>query len=150
MWTTFVTRVARIVTSSAGPRAHRRDYDGAERLLMRQAASARERLSVYLALARLAGRSFNALYPTEREAIEALLRRARTSNLARVLLAILEIDYYQLHGLVSAAPVRPAEVRVAALDATSRSLVSHLDISRRARRELAEALREHERVLVRG
>jgi hypothetical protein len=123
-----------------------KDYAAAERLLVRQPAAARQRasLSVYLALARLGGRSFNALYPAEREAIEMLLRRARaassTCELPMFLLAILEIDYYQLHGLVSAAPVRPAEVLsrngTVPLDAGSRSLLSHLNISRRARREL--------------
>jgi hypothetical protein len=122
------------------------DYAGAERLLMRQSAAMRERasVSVYLALARLAGRSFNALHPAEREAIEALLRRAKGASswwvLPALLLAILEIDYYQLHGLVSAAPVSVAEVRsrvgVARLDATSRSLISNVNVSRRARREL--------------
>jgi len=123
-----------------------KDYAGAERLVMRQPAAARQRatLSVYLALARLGGRSFNALYPAERETIEMLLRRARVaspvSDLPMLLLAILEIDYYQLHGLVSAAPVRPAEVLsrrgTVPLDAVSRSLLSHLYTSRRARREL--------------
>ncbi|HEX7679728.1 MAG TPA: toll/interleukin-1 receptor domain-containing protein [Thermoanaerobaculia bacterium] len=123
-----------------------KDYAGAERLLMRQPAAARQRaiLSVYLAFARLGGRSFNALYPAERETIEMLLRRARASSptwdLPLLLLAILEIDYYQLHGLVSAAPVRPAEVLsrngTVSLDAVSRSLLSHLNTSQRARREL--------------
>ncbi len=123
-----------------------KDYAGAERLLMRQPAAARQRatLSVYLALARLGGRSFNAPYPAERDTIEMLLRRARAASpewdLPMLLLAILEIDYYQAHGLVSAAPILPPEVlsrrRTVPLDAVSRSLLSHLYTSRRARREL--------------
>lgn len=122
-----------------------KDYAAAERLLMCQPATMRQRadLSVYLALARLAGRSFNALYPAEREAIEALLRRARAASstweLPMLLLAILEIDYYRLHGLASDDPVPPAEVLrlgATALDRRSRSLLSSLKVSRRARREL--------------
>jgi hypothetical protein len=119
-----------------------KNYVAAERLLMRQTETARQRgsLSLYLALARLSGRSFNDLYPAERETIEMLLRRAWSASpaweLPLLLLAILRIDYYQLHGLAGGEPVRPAEGLYAALDARSRSLLSHLNISRRARREL--------------
>jgi hypothetical protein len=121
-----------------------KNYVAAERLLVRQPSAARQRptLSAYLALARLAGRSFNALYPAERDAIESLLRRAWAGalewELPRLLLAIIEIDYYQLHGLVSAAPMRPTDVAHGPdrIDIKSRALLSNFHISPRARREL--------------
>jgi hypothetical protein len=119
-----------------------KDYVAAEHLLIRQPETARQRpsLSVYLALARLAGRSFNALYPAERETIEALLRRARATlsawPLPILLLAIMQIDYYRLHGLASPDPILSDAIRFGDLDVQSRSLVSDLNVSRRARREL--------------
>jgi hypothetical protein len=121
-----------------------KDYLAAERLLLRQPSTARQHanLSAYLALARLAGRSFNALYPAERETIEMLLRRARASasdwDLPKLLLAILEIDYYELNGIASDRPGRPSDVvhGGAEMDDRSRALLSNLHISRRARREL--------------
>jgi TIR domain len=121
-----------------------KDYVAAERLLMRQASSTRQAaiLSVYLALARLAGRSFNALYPVERETIERLLRRARASaperELPRLLLAIMEIDYYELNGLKNDTPVSPGDVvhGGAEMDDRWRKLLLNLNVSLRARHDL--------------
>jgi hypothetical protein len=122
-----------------------KDYAAAERLLMRQPSTLRQRASfqVYLALARLGDRSFNALHPVERETIETLLRRARAASsepdLAMLLLAILEIDFYELHGRASAEPTRTADVLrsgAVRLEVKSRSLLSNVRVSDRARREL--------------
>ena len=120
----------------------RRQYAEAERVLLRQPEEAHGRagFSAWLALARLAGRSFNALHPKERETIEALLRSAHAAEpsweLPAILLAILEIDYYENHGLVSAEPIAASAVRAADLDAPSRALLAGIRISRRALREL--------------
>jgi len=119
-----------------------RNYAAAERLLLSQPDAARERASflAYLALSRLGGRSFNALHPNEREHIEALVRRSRAAapswELTGFLLAIMEIDYYDLHGLVSADPVSASAVRTALLDAPSRSLLAGMRMSRRAVQKL--------------
>jgi hypothetical protein len=120
-----------------------KDYVAAERLLVQQSSSARRHasLTVYLALARLAGRSFNALYPAERETIERLLRQARKetpdSILPKLLLAIFEIDYCELNGVQSDAPVLASDVLHAhPFDDRWRALLSNLNVSRRARREL--------------
>jgi hypothetical protein len=120
----------------------RRQYAEAERILLRQADAMREKasFSAYLALARLGGRSFNAPHPNERENIEALLRSARAAapswSLPVILLAILEIDYYHLHGLVSAAPVPASAVASALLDEPSRHLLTGMRMSDRALKEL--------------
>lgn len=120
----------------------RRQYAEAERILLRQPddAHGRSGFSAYLALARLAGRSFNALHPKEREKIETLLRSAHAAapswELPAILLAIMEIDYYQSHGLVSAEPIPASAVRAELLDAPSRALLTGLRMSSRALREL--------------
>ncbi|HEV7485748.1 MAG TPA: toll/interleukin-1 receptor domain-containing protein [Thermoanaerobaculia bacterium] len=119
----------------------RRQYAEAERVLLRQPEMMRASasFSVYLALARLRGRSFNSLHPNERGQIEALVRNARaadpSSPLPAILLAILKIDYYDLHGLVSAEPM-PAAAVLAALDGRTRSLLTGMRLSRRALQEL--------------
>jgi hypothetical protein len=102
------------------------------------------KFSCYLALARLEGRSFNGLYPAEREEIEGLLREAYRAlpawGLPALLLAVLEIDFYQLSGRKSKDPVRPAEVLQildrAPLNAIDRSLLVSVLISKRARASL--------------
>jgi len=120
----------------------RRQYAETQRLLLRQPDATRERasFSAYLALALLGGRSFNALHPNEREEIEALVRSAHAAapswELPVMLLAILEIDYYALHGLVSAEPVPASAVRAVQLAAPSRSLLTGIRMSRRALQEL--------------
>jgi hypothetical protein len=121
-----------------------KDYVAAEQLLIRQPSSSRPQanLSVYLALARLAGRSFNALHPAERQTIEMLLRRANVdapdSELPKLLLALLDIDYYELNGIASNISIRPSDVvpENSGIDVRLRALLSNLDISPRARREL--------------
>jgi hypothetical protein len=122
-------------------------YSEALRLIMRLPATSRKRstISVYIALAKLAGRSFNAIYPAERETIEALLRRAHAASpswqLPLLLLAIFEIDFYQLHGLVSRLPVRPADVfRInppGVIEGIARQLLGSFHISKRARNALS-------------
>jgi TIR domain len=120
----------------------RRQYAEAERILLRQPdeARGRARSSAYLALARLAGRSFNALHPKERDTIEGLLRSARAADpwwtLPAILLAILDIDYYEAHGLVSAEPMPASTLRNAELDERSRLLLTGMRMSRRALQEL--------------
>jgi hypothetical protein len=117
-------------------------YGAAELLLLRQPNATRERARflAYLALALLGGRSFNALHPNEREKIEALVRSAHAAapswELPMILLAILEIDYYAQHGLVSAEPVPASAVSTAQFEAPSRSLLTGLRISSRAIQEL--------------
>jgi len=116
-----------------------KEYATADRLLVRQPPSAHR--NTYLALARLAGRSFNALYPAERETIEALLLRAQTLaadwDLPKFLLAIIEIDFYELNGIVSTYPaVSASDVRGLQMGDQTRALLSNLYIGRRARRVL--------------
>lgn len=119
-----------------------RQYVEAEHIVLRQPQSTQDRAEflAYLALARLGGRSFNSLHPNERNKIETLVRRARALapswELPVILLAILEIDYYGLHGLVSAEPVPASAVRLTRLDEPLRPLLTGMRLSRRAVQEL--------------
>jgi hypothetical protein len=121
-----------------------KDYFAAEHLLVRQASSVRPQANhcVYLALARLAGRSFNELDPADRQTIELLLLRAHAEapdlELPKLLLATMEIDYYELNGLASDIPVKPTDVvhGGAGMNRRSLTLLSDIKVSSRARREL--------------
>lgn len=109
-------------------------------------ADAPSRIDGYLALARLAGRSFNTLHPAEREEIEARLHRAHRKDprwdLPPLVLHALEIDFYELHGLTSghgyggSIPGDPA----APASKETRELLGAVSLSRRARKRLARSL----------
>lgn len=94
----------------------------------------------YLALARLEGRSFNSLYPSERETIEMLLRESRELDrswaLPAILLAILEIDFYQLNGQKSRKPVHPTDALALRPTESDLRLLTQITISRSAKQRL--------------
>lgn len=84
-----------------------RDYPECVKIfeLIKQKESPTAEAYCYLALALVSGRNFNSLDPREREQIEIYLNLARNKDakwmLPIALLAILEIDYYEIHGMVS-------------------------------------------------
>jgi hypothetical protein len=121
----------------------RGQYGESRRLLedLPPSAFRQAKVCCYLAVARLEGRSFNGLHSGERESIEKLLRQAHrvcpSWGLPAVLLAVLEIDYYQLGGCKSRNPIRPADVsrilQKEPLSETDRQLLAVCLISRHSR-----------------
>jgi hypothetical protein len=130
---------------------HARSFEAARDLLapLVKEPDAPSQTDGYLAMARLAGRSFNALHPVEREEIEARLHRARRKDpewdLPPLVLHALEIDFYELHGLTSGhgygppAPAHPVDP-VAPASEETRELLGAVSLSRRARKRLARSL----------
>ncbi len=96
------------------------------------------------ALALLADRSFNAIHPSEREKVEKYLISARNEManelIPLILLAILEIDYYNYHGQRSLNNVSPTDVaqktRMKSLTEADIRLLGLMQASRGARNKL--------------
>lgn len=70
------------------------------------------KVSCYLGLALLAGRSPNSLHSATRARVEQLLLTARDNNwlLPELLLGIIECEYYELHGSKSCANISIAQI----------------------------------------
>jgi hypothetical protein len=132
--------------AQAKPLLYKKDFDSAYELLQKipNSASQAGYANLLKALALLAGRSFNATRPIEREKVEKHLisawRKGGNELIPLVLLAILEIDYYNYHGQASSNNVSPAEVaqniKMKQLSEEDIRLLGLLKISRDARYKL--------------
>lgn len=123
------------------------DYEQAYEILSTSRDDFRQSgiLNLLTALATIAGRSFNAMPPSHRESAEKDLLLARqklggNNIISSIILAILEIDYYNYHGRISKNKIDietlSQQVGTMGLNEEDMKLINSLYISQDAKKQL--------------